>query len=274
MAINVTYKPQWQASIDIEEGLSSSVEAIITFDDPATSLSSILSNLPSIGSYLNFWFATNIWSRLRSISVNRTGLNSATATLFYEPDVGNKNDNPTQDPPQYSLSHEELTVYPECDFNGKPFVNSAGDRLMPGLPVKLPIQVITIEKNYSSFPLYLSRQFYGAVNSQRFWGYAPGYVLCAGLTARSQDVRNGIMFFRTSITLKISPIKWNPTQVLDRGTRWKDDDGKLRHILIEGSPVKEPVNLDGNGKPLSPGSSPVFLSFNNYREADLNGLGV
>lgn len=274
MAINVTYKPQWQASLDMQEGLTATVEANITFDDPSTSLADILNNLPPMGSYLNFWFGVSVWSRLRSINVSRTGRNSASATLSYEPNVENKGDDPLEDPPQYSLSHEELTVYPDTDYGGKPFVNSAGDRLVPGLPVKLPVQVITIERNYSSFPLNLARQYYGAVNSKKFWGYYPGYVLCSGISARSQQVRNGIVYFRATITLKISPMRWNPTMVLDRGTRWIDDNGKKHHILVDGVPTKEPVNLNGQGKPLPPSNPPVYLQFKNYREADLNGLGV
>lgn len=273
----VLYKPGCEVSYDIEKGYTLTRRAKVVCDTSEENIDNVIDALPAVGSsFSDSQLGTISSARLRSISYSKSGKNTYDVTLSYETDVANQTDNPVSDPPEYSLSQEELVVYPERDYSGQPFLNSAGERLNPGIPVTLYIQVVSVTKNYGYFPLDVAKTFSGAVNSKRFWGFQPGKVLCSGISCNSQNVRNGVVFFRTTFTFKIHPLVWSPTYVLDRGTRWKDDEGKVHDILVDGQPVKEPVNLDGNGKPFPPGHPKPyhFLEFHNYKQVDFNVLRI
>ncbi len=169
-------------------------------------------------------------------------------------------ENPLDRPAIHSFSGGEIETFPWTDLRGKVFNNSAGQLFQDSPSITLGYEIITIARNEKNYNRKLYPPYNGAVNSDRVFGYPPGYALMKRISAQQQY--ETFTFFRVTYEIHGLPkggLNWNDItgEVLDQGDyyveKFDDDDGNEIRVYPSDSDkdkVISTVHLDGNGQRL------------------------
>jgi len=164
------------------------------------------------------------------------------------------------------------------DIYGGLITNSALETFDP--PPTDPVHDLTLNivRNQGAYNAVAMHQYIDAVNNDIFWGFAPGIVLCLDISADSQ-IAADMMYWRVQFSFQMRFEGWQ-LKLADMGMREYtniDDDGKPVFQVItdsNGTPVSQPVALDGSGGKLTVGADPVFRYFDVKRSLPFSGLGL
>jgi hypothetical protein len=184
-----------------------------------------------------------------------------------------------------------------------PVVNSALKPYDPTLEEEVDIKVIRITKNAKSYDGRFYSRYQGAVNNdtvtisknayrfkETFKPYQGRIKVISGQFA----IANGIPYWRQTIEVHVHPAEagWRRF-IVDRGMDARrganDPNGKggtvsasdvlnagtVNHEAIKdssGTPISEPVLLDGNGQPLATDKPPVYLVYSTRIEIPFAGI--
>lgn len=157
----------------------------------------------------------------------------------------------------------------------KSITNSSGQPFDP--PVEMPAfhgtLTIGLFKSISSDNFVNVKTYTNRINSTTFLGFTAGSLLVTEYKLTSQ-YEQGSYFWHKHVTLEIHPETWNPVQVLDAGTMWKESGSKPLQAILDksGNPVTSPVPLDGLGKPLNANGDLVYMTCNGYKKISFAGL--
>jgi len=197
---------------------------------------------------------------------------------------------PFEAPPtvRWSSSSEDFAC--THDRDGKPILNKAGDPFDPPIQIPISTPIANVTRVLKAFDPAFITVFKDSVNETEWLGWAPESVLCQEITAdKYYDADWGYLWnvsyqfsFRPSaVDMTSHGIVIDPgwaVQVLNAGLRQKklkDAEHMIyekRQIMIDGSPISSPENLDENGK--YPADEPVYLSFSVRRTAEFALLGL
>lgn len=175
----------------------------------------------------------------------------------------NQSDNPLQQPVKIQMGSRMITIPVDKDMEGKPILNALKDRFQEVIQCEVANTLISATKNrlYDATDLF---NYAGCVNSDSFLG-CPKDTLRFIEPQQSSEWHKDIgTYWTVGVTLEYNPRKWNPTEYLNCGFRYKNDAGKI--VKVDGS---TPVLLDDDGKRVD---SPKFLKFNHYERAPFNRI--
>ncbi|MBN1377863.1 MAG: hypothetical protein JXA04_01355 [Gammaproteobacteria bacterium] len=169
------------------------------------------------------------------------------------------------------------------DGSGSPtvaIVNSANESYDPPLTKEISDKVLRITRNQENFDHDQAHQYEGAVNSDTFWGYAPGKVKCKRIEGRETRVMDLVYWVVVyEFEIRQDSHGWQ-RRIRDEGYRKKtgtDSEGKPTYETIvddNGTPLSQTSLLDGEGQVLADSSPPVFLYFDIDVKKNFSDLGL
>jgi hypothetical protein len=190
-------------------------------------------------------------------------------------DNGEQDENPLNQPAVIEYGSAQFQKIAYRTINGEAVTNSAGTFFDPPVTIDDSRPVIRITKNKATFSASQAMAYRNAINTDAFLGIAP---YCARVThfggvKRFKNVSGLLLpYWEVSLEIHVDHETWL-AQVLDQGYYVRTGstlEGKpifndIRYTS-SGQSVAGPVMMDGNGLQLNDGATPVFLSFQVYRE--------
>jgi len=208
------------------------------------------------------------------------------STGFGDPEL--HDENPIERPAKLTWGSVKEARVPQVDIYGDAYINSAEQPFEPPYEIQDSLLTLHVEVNLSSFDELKIVEFENAVNETHFLGWEPGAVKCESITEKEEwDQRDDGIGSYSAVTvtfvMKYGPavqlkryervgdvanqlvegrvfLKWQPEYLLDRGTR-ELVAGAQVEIAPGGVPLSEPTMLDGTGRKLAAGATPVYLAF-------------
>jgi hypothetical protein len=200
---------------------------------------------------------------------------------------GQNNPNPLLRPAVVSFGFNKSQRIVTRYVDGRPICNSAGDEFNPPLTVDCSNPVLTVSRNEPVFNPAIAVAYQDAVNSDGFFGAAPGCAKVAGISAVSQT-ENNYFFWEVTYQIEFRWDGWQPilldygrnaffqdpdTQEIFKAAIWKrDHNGKE----LPNVPIDEPAALDGFGNELTNPTPQTIVSFPVicYRSLPFSQLGL
>lgn len=196
-------------------------------------------------------------------------------------------ENPLDLEPEIEWGKAVSNVEIDRDINGDPILNSAGQSPDPPITEEFEDLVFRMTRNENYFNALLAHEYKGAVNSDIFLGFDPGFAKCIEISGTRARVADLVYWkVRYEIHFRLSnPIPGTPKigwirRLLDEGRIEKTGtagDGTpelLQNKDQEGTVLSEPVLLDGEGKKLADGSPAVYLEFETRRKLPFETLNL
>ena len=231
--------------------------------------------IPTIGSSWIYGNEYHEYSRVLSYNCDRLegtdyawhvtvnyGLRENDELSTYDPELAQ---------PEASMGSEVDSVPALGTFNGSQFTysgglrNSAGEAYEPAPTRRVSRSTLAITRNehITTDVMATKFQYESRVNTDTFWGWAPGYVVCDAITTAityveiPQERGGGIYpYLRTTYNFVFDPFGWHP-KIVDQGSYYiDDDDNKVAFTTDDGQPING--LLDGSGGKLPDGDDPVF----------------
>lgn len=186
-----------------------------------------------------------------------------------------------------STSTEEI----EDDFDGLPLCNVVGDQV-EGIKMMIVDQVVTIQRNFSTWNSYLQSRYVHATNSDTFLGWPPGTGKIVDLGANNVigDTGNGYWKGHMKVQFRY-PYRTTPERAwwaryLNEGFYEyfpevqgpPDANGiypskRIRAVDENKQPVTKPVSLDEFGKKITKASDAIWIERKIYDSLPFSGLG-
>lgn len=187
-----------------------------------------------------------------------------------------QDDDPLQDLPEIELFTSEELEYVTQDLDNVPLINSAGIPFDP-LPIRRALFGVRVSRNLANVSVSTRAPYLYARNTMQFNGIAPLGCLCSGYSASKQS-RNGTEYWRETFEFTVK--LWGQgfkTQVLDHGHQYTKigQGGKTELYEMKdanGDTLSRPQLLDGTGKVLPFGGTPVYIPFRTIPDADFNNI--
>jgi|GEM_PF-5800575 len=182
-------------------------------------------------------------------------------------------DNPLLRPWDFSSDCEMVEVARLCDRNGKAYVNTLGDVLLPAMKTKVPCVKYSLGKNFA-YPKEFQYIFVGAVNNLAIT--LPGSLTLWGVETLklnhlqiSRIYESGLSYYRHNYTILTGPYwKWDFSEYLgwvlevpNTGKRAKDAGSGKFFLVVDdaGRTTGECKFLDENGYQLGYGVDPTEI---------------
>jgi hypothetical protein len=180
------------------------------------------------------------------------GQDSATAPLARPSDI------------QLDWNESRVPIYVDA-ITDEPVLNSAGVSFDPPIDYDIADPVLVISRNEFpiDWPLILS--YRNAINLDTYLGAAVGTLRLYPILASRQFEQEWGYFYRVTYRIGYREDGWIAHR-LDEGRHELNTDGELVEILdARGSPVTDPVRLNGSGKQLPVGAETQFLDYNLFK---------
>lgn len=168
--------------------------------------------------------------------------------------------NPLSRPPEIDWGGEAQGEVMYIDLDGKPCVNSAGDRYDPQPEREVLGSSVNITRFEKKNPALVIEEFSLTSNEDPFGIRQPGEAKIGIITARLV-YENGAPFWSVRYPIAFNRKGWNFMPV-DNGHRKLLSDGKTRRRCHDdmGNTSPVPVLLDGKGNELLPTGTPPVLN--------------
>lgn len=198
-------------------------------------------------------------------------------------------ENPLKRRWERSFGFEQYQRLTNRDVEGNPLQTSAGEDFATPIEVEESRPQLVIKRNELYFNVQRAVDYQDAVNSDYFFGAAPGTAKIKSITAdeRVENLTSGpFVFFEVSYTIQFNKDGWTK-RVLDQGLMAIWDmpaplpgrPGKVKKTLYkikdkDGQPITKPALLDGQGYELEDGLEPSWREFNVYRSLPFAPLNL
>ena len=207
------------------------------------------------------------------VTVNYTNRYSRGSEEKYDPTM-NPLDQPWEIEWGFAVHNEKI----DRDISGEPLVNSSGESFDPPETRDFYDLVLRITRNEAVYDPIKASDYKGSVNSDIFYGFAPGLVKCTRFGSRS--ARQGdLWYWIVTYEFQMCKTGWK-LRLIDEGFRIKtgtDSDGNPTYEEItddNGVKVSQPVLLDGEGRKKKE-ADPIFvLEFDIRRALPFSVLGL
>jgi len=227
------------------------------------------------------------WLYVKSKNVESIGPFDFSVTVNYSSrsEIGGQegesldpNANPLEIPWEVEWGFATANESINTDITGKPILNSADESPDPSITRDISDLVLRIRRNEAAFNPLQASDYKEAINSDWFWGFAPGLVRCIQYNARIARSGN-FWYWQVQYEFQIRRIGWK-LKIIDEGFREKtgiDSEGKPIYKVIkddEETSVSQPQQLDGNGRKKNDGAPAVLLEFDLYNSLPFSVLGL
>lgn len=169
---------------------------------------------------------------------------------------GEEDENPLARPATLNWGNESDSAVMTVDKRGVDVLTSAGEPFDPGLSQPRTVITLTIEKNEDNYDPQEAVDYQDSINSDTWFGFAPGFVQLKSITASSQ-FEGEFAYYKKSYSFRMHKRGFQP-RILDRGFTYLDDDGQIMPFEFEGHPPSTPQLLNGLGGPLAKTGDDVF----------------
>ena len=203
-----------------------------------------------------------------------------TATVTCKQKLLTYDPNPLSRPPKIVTGGTDIMETVSVDQNGNAIVNSAGDFYTP-LPQR-PVQgcEISITRNEATNPIGNILAFSYTTNNAAWFSLALGQGMFGKIQSEKVvEIINGTQVTYWSVTypIRARSAGWI-LKLIDNGYRVVDSDSKYQNVTDSvGHKPSAPVLLDGTGKELAVGATPVVYPSAGYkinRDANWGLLGL
>lgn len=137
-------------------------------------------------------------------------------------------------------------------ISGDAVINTAKDGFDPPIMVEYGLDVVTIEKNYATFPSFLrttrnTRNL--AAVTIRGEVIAAGEGLLKSVEISDELFQNALLYFKATLEIVLDPVFKHQANVLNDGLNelFNGNATDKRRILIKGEPVDRPLPLATDG---------------------------
>lgn len=150
---------------------------------------------------------------------------------------------------------------------------AAGEVVDPPPMTKRRATVATIVKNYSMATDVFAyvMEFQDTVNEDTFLGAAPG-TLIMELVKPVEERVGSTNYQQVTFVMKYNRRGWKYQKLLEKGSYYRDEDGKKAIHKVEGHPVEVLLNADGTK--LADEGTPVYMEKQQYIEKNFASLGL
>jgi hypothetical protein len=173
------------------------------------------------------------------------------------------------------------------DVNGKPFVNQNAELMAyAGSTLTHTISdfTLSIDKNYASVNLPSILEYLHSVNSDTFYGFAPGTVRLTGFNADEVYAEASGGYFKVIASFQMRyPYRTTAEKAwfkreLHQGYQYKDSSGDLRIVrldsTVDASPSPTPALLKADGTREYVPADAHYLEFEVYQKLPYTPLGL
>lgn len=182
------------------------------------------------------------------------------------PDPENpNNESPTLQPPEMSWSFDPRQRPIEVDIEGRTICNTVGDPFATAVLRDDSRPVLSVVRNEAFFNAPMAWMLRDTVNSDAFLGAPAGTVKVSNISSQRQFSSEFGFYWKTSYEFTYDADGFD-TKLVNAGLRALDDEGNLKNILVQGTPISEPVLLSEQGEQLDPNAPPHILKFKVYNE--------
>lgn len=179
--------------------------------------------------------------------------------------------NPLNKPYEVNWSFAQFEREIEQDINGKAIANSAGDPFLLRLTRDDSRPILQVSRNEPSFNAQLAYWYRDVVNTDSFFGADAGQVNVSNISASRQFNTNIGFYWKVSYEFAFNAEGWKK-KVLSQGLMEKKN-GKLQNVLVNGTPITEPVLLAQDGSKLQENGTPYILEYEVYNKAPFSAFG-
>lgn len=183
------------------------------------------------------------------------------------------NPNPLLRPPEHQWGRQTFVVALTHDMEGTPIVNSAGDPFVdPPIEVDRVIPVLTVARNIAFFSGAMVLEYSDTVNSDPWFGCAPGQARLVMFGARSAE-EQGQQYWQLTAEIQFKYEGWR-LRVLNAGYQFIAGDGEKYPVTYKQGPdsrVPFPLNEDGS---MNFSGTPIYKEFKIYREIPFGPLNL
>ena len=191
--------------------------------------------------------------------------------------------NPLEMDPEikWSCEFEEAPLIRDVD-TGAPIQTTAGEQIPLTTQNVIPVLSVT---RYVPLPFdpNIFRDYTNTINEGEFWGAPPAHALLTSIECDYADIEISdetkikVAHVSYHIKFRFNPRTQTPwkAEPLNYGNYEKESmstDNIVQHIDPNGRPCQ--TLLNESGFPLGATQDPVFLSFNQYRTANWDALGI
>jgi hypothetical protein len=248
--------------------------------DPSTGLA-----VPRVGDYYSFRGDVDRLSfcqQLEPKCESEDGLQWLVTAGYGPFDAQQMPENPMDQPIRVNWGFAEFQKVAVTDIEGAAIVNSAGERFTSAAEIEDSRPVLSITRNEPTFDPAVAAAYKDAINTDTFFGGDPGTWKVVKLDGDLTWSQNAGWYYVVNYEFQFNPENWL-LKIDDNGLRETSDDGSLIPIVKKDAsgkaiwpcgPVTDPCLLDGQGKQLGEGASPVILTFHVRKELAFQDLGL
>ena len=215
-------------------------------------------------------FAKSATCRPDSGSAGKTWIVTVTYDNKVELDQGGDGapeTDPTLRAPKVSWSGAKFSKRVNKDRDGNAVLNSARQPFDPPPERDMSRRVLTITRIEADYDDSVAEDYEDAVNSDTFYGRAPGKAKMDSITAH-RHYENGTKYWEVTYVIHFSKDGWQ-LEGLDIGNKYMDADGAI--WPTDGNVKKL---LDGEGGLLADDEDAVYLPFDVYPEMAFASLNL
>lgn len=200
-------------------------------------------------------------------------------TVEYGPKATPEQEQPSvKDSQTISASTEFHEVACFADYDGQWNANSAGQFFEDALIDERPVRVFRWKRKEYFNPEKKAAQYERSINAEPIWGFPPATLFCRSITT-TQNISyyDELGSLQTSAWDVDYEIAYNPEGWFiikaDCGYYALNKQSELETIRNEdGSPIETPYLLDGRGRVLSKGATPITRPYRMIRWQLFSGL--
>lgn len=225
-------------------------------------------------------FSTDDYSFCSSVSAVNTSNDGLTWEVTVEYTTFNPAYNhlsPLDDLPEVSWGFAQFDEVVDTDVNGKPVVNTVGDRFDPAAMRDQSRPVLRVSRNEATYNQHLAAQFKDTINSDTFAGFDRAQVKVSNISASRQFNPLIGPYWRVDYEFALKPDEYGWVgRYLNQGFNELGSDGKPKLVLINSAPAQVPAMLDEDGHVIPPPITPddvFYCEFDLYNESDFSQFG-
>ena len=172
----------------------------------------------------------------------------------------------------FSASVETVDEAYAADFDGKWNCNSLDFFFDDPLIYKRGVLNLSYTRQEYDNPLTVLMNYYGCINSEELWGFAPHTLLVSDITY-TVNVTDQRTTYNVTYKIQYKATGWDTTKA-NSSYYYKSGTDLLRVLNDDGSPSENPALIAVDGTILENGDTVPSRTFRTYPEADLSELDL
>ncbi|KKM00314.1 hypothetical protein LCGC14_1805680 [marine sediment metagenome] len=170
----------------------------------------------------------------------------------------------------------EIEIFLPYDMEGNPYANVLGDPYDDPPPTIVTITGFRITKNVASYNPWSLAVWNKMVNTDDWFGAAPGYAQCAGVVPGTLKKEGPYNFYELTTSVELNPWGWLPVPILNKGPRYRTAPGVDVFVLTnhEGDASDRDTKLALDGTKLPDGAAETYTYHYPVSRGPLEGLPI